>query len=88
MDTNPYSPPATIDDGPVEQSTIQYRVFRGKPASFRLTASTYHEEVRREAQRAIETEIGGDNVVSIAEHAGSFGAFTVVVWYRVHSNEA
>lgn len=88
MEMNPYSPPAAVDDGLEQDATIQYRVFGGQSISFRLTSAGYRDEVRREAQLAIEQEFGADNVVSIVEHGGSFEAFTVVVWYRVRPRVA
>ena len=51
--------------------------------SFALTQETYRDDIRRQAQEFVNSEIGANNVVSIVEHAGSFQAFSVVVWYRV-----
>jgi hypothetical protein len=83
MSTNPYQPPSSSGDPPFENPTIRYRVFRVRSASFRYTGEASREEVRQEAQRAIETEIGPDNVISIIEHAGAFEVFSIVIWYRV-----
>jgi hypothetical protein len=39
------------------------------------------ESIRQRAEEFIN-EIGVDKVVSVTEHAPSFGPFSVVVWYR------
>jgi hypothetical protein len=72
----------------VHGTTIQYRVFGGRPFGFKLTQRGLREEIRHEARQAIDAEIGADNVVSIVEHSGTFEAFSVVVWYRVDSPDA
>lgn len=82
MDDNPYTPP-TAPAGGVENPTMRYRVFRAKTVSFKLTGEASREDVRREVQRAIEAEIGAENVVSIVEHASALETFHIVVWYRV-----
>jgi len=43
------------------------------------------ESIRQRAEEFI-SEIGVDNVVSVVEHAPSFGPFSVVVWYRESIN--
>ena len=89
MDPNPYSPPTAADDERSQASTIAYRVFRGRPISFRLTsAEKCCDEVRREVQQAIDVEIGADNVVSIVEHGAPLAGFYIVVWYRVRNQGA
>jgi hypothetical protein len=45
------------------------------------------ERIREQAQAFIN-EIGAENVVSVAEHAMSFGPFSVVVWYRTSDESA
>jgi hypothetical protein len=43
--------------------------------------NTNRERIRAQAE-AFASEIGVENVVSVTEHAMSFGPFSVVVWYR------
>ena len=88
MDTNPYLTPMPADVVPTQAASIQYRTFGGRTFSFTLTQETNRDQVRREAQRAIDEEIGADKVVSIIEHTGSFAVFSIVVWYRVPFTEA
>ncbi|MGH7970446.1 MAG: hypothetical protein ACREIC_17110, partial [Limisphaerales bacterium] len=40
-----------------------------------------HREKVRERAEAFINDIGVDNVVSVAEHAPTFGPFSVVVWW-------
>ena len=83
METNPYSSPTPADADRAAFPSIRHRTFGARSVSFKLTQKTYRDDVRREAQQAIDQEIGADNVISIIEHAGSFEGFSVVVWYRV-----
>jgi hypothetical protein len=87
MDPNPYASPAVSRSVPDTETggkvSIHHRTFGGRAMSFALTQQAYRDDVRREAQDFVNSEIGADNVISIIEHAGSFQVFSVVVWYRV-----
>ena len=64
------------------KSVLRHRSFVGPTVYWnRLPLNTNREIVRAQAE-AFVSEIGVDNVVSVAEHAMSFGPFSVVVWYR------
>jgi hypothetical protein len=43
------------------------------------------DRVRDQAEAFINEVAGVDNVVTVAEHAMTFGPFSVVVWYRDES---
>jgi len=86
MDDNPYSSPTPADASHPQGAVVAYRIFGTRAVSFKLTRDTSRDDVRREAQEAIQNEIGAENVISITEHAGSFEGFSVVIWYRVKSS--
>jgi hypothetical protein len=87
MNANPYASPAANASAPDTNTggtaSIHHRAFGGRAISFALTQESYRDDVRHEAQEFINSQVGADNVVSIVEHAGSFQAFSVVVWFRV-----
>ena len=88
MESNPYSSPNAAEDESLDRATVQYRVFCAPWTSFVLSLRSHHEKARREAQQAIDVEIGADNVISINECYGSLNRFSVVVWYRARSSDA
>jgi hypothetical protein len=63
-------------------STLRHRTFVG-PTFYTAGGSLNEnrEAIRSQAQ-AFVNGIGLENVVSICEHAMTFGPFSVVVWYR------
>lgn len=83
---NPYRPPSSParperpDDLP---GLIRYRVFRGSTFSFVFSATKQMERLRRDAEAFINSEVGPDHVVSIAEHTGL--EYSIAVWYRTRS---
>jgi len=82
MNMNSYFSPKSAGDEPLADAIIHCRMFRAQQVLFKLSSRTQHPEVRREAQYAIDQDIGGENVISIVEHAGAFDSFPVVVCPR------
>jgi hypothetical protein len=82
MDNNPYRSPNSDSSQPTSTGTIEFREVIGPTFSFRLSSHDVRNEVRKQTQQVIANEIGEQNVVSIQEHAGSFAAFSIVIWYR------
>ncbi len=81
VDPNPYASPAETNEDRAGSASIQYRVFSAKAFSFRLTEHSVREGLRREAQLAIDAEIGVNNVVAINE-SYSLTGYSLTVWYR------
>ena len=85
MNENPYQAPLAKpaehrpDDIPGQ---IRYREFRGGAFSVVLNARKHMEKLRREAEAFINSGVGVENVVSIAEHTGL--EYSITVWYRTH----
>jgi hypothetical protein len=63
-------------------ATVRHRTFVG-PTIYSAGGSLNEnrEVIRAQAQAFVNT-VGGENVVSVCEHAMTFGPFSVVVWYR------
>ncbi len=64
---------------------IRHKTFVGPTVYWRGSLNTNREKFRAQAEAFIN-EIGVENVVSVTEHAMTFGPFSVVVWYRVDEN--
>ena len=66
--------------------TIQHKVFVESIVypiwswNARMRRERNREKIREQAETFIN-QIGVDNVVSITEHASTFGPFSVVVWW-------
>ena len=82
MNMNSYSSPKAAGDEPLADAIIHCRMFRAQPVLFKLSSRTQHLEVRREAQYAIDQDIGAGNVIPIIEHAEEFDSYPVVVCPR------
>jgi hypothetical protein len=63
-------------------ATVRHRTFVG-PTIYTAGGSLNEnrEVIRAQAQAFVNT-VGVENVVSVCEHAMTFGPFSVVVWYR------
>ncbi len=61
--------------------TIHHKTFAGSTFYWRGTLLGNREKIRAQAEAFVK-EVGVENVVSITEHAMTFGPFSVVVWYR------
>jgi hypothetical protein len=66
--------------------SIQHKVFLESVAYpiWAWNASARRERSRKRVRQRVEAfinEIGVDKVVSVTEHAGTFGPFSVVVWW-------
>lgn len=82
MDQNPYSSPQAVGNATRPGGTIQFQVFRAKAFALNLSWRSLRDVVRHRVQRAVDEEIGAENVISIQEHDSSFTGFSIVVWYR------
>ena len=83
MQPNPYEslPPGPGQaDTAAQKSLIRYKTFTGRTFYWGFNLQGCQHEVRRQAESFINTEIGTEDVVAIAEN--SFSRFTVTVWYR------
>lgn len=82
MIENPYQAPLTTAGPPKSSVSVKFREFTGESFSFRFLTSSYRNEVRSRAQRAIADEIGAENLIAVTEHVEALGSFSIVVWYR------
>lgn len=88
MSDNPYQTPQgesnenRSNDLP---GLIRYRVFRVSAFSIVWSGRRWMERLRAEAQAFIDSDVGVDNVVSIAEHSGL--EYSIAVWYRTKTSE-
>ncbi len=64
-------------------ATLAHKTFTGPTIYWGFRRLNYYrEQIRAQAEAFVNDEVGIEKVVSIAEHAMSFGPFSVVVWYR------
>ena len=61
---------------------LRHRTFVGPTVYWNFKSLNANRERTRAQAEAFAAEVGVENVVSVAEHAMSFGPFSVVVWYR------
>jgi len=70
------------------KSLMRHKAFVGPTFYFNFRGLNANREKIREQAEDFINEIGSENVVSVTEHAMSWGPFSVVVWYRVDEREA
>jgi len=63
-------------------TTMRHRTFIGPTFYTAGKSLNENREVIRAQAQAFVNAVGVDNVVSVCEHAMTFGPFSVVVWYR------
>ena len=61
---------------------LRHRTFVGPTVYTQGASLNDNREAVRVRAQSFADEVGVGNVVSICEHAMTFGPFTVVVWYR------
>ena len=89
MTENPYRPPQSTqephrpDDIP---GLIRFREFRVKPISFTFSSRKCMLQLREEVEAFINTHVGPENVVNVAEHTGF--EYAITVWYRTKNETA
>ena len=66
-------------------ATLRHKTFVGPTLYLQGGSLNENREVIRAQAEAFANTIGLENVVSVCEHAMSFGPFSVVVWYRAGS---
>src|SRR5437016_2603934 len=69
-------------------ATLRHKTFVGPTFYFQGGSLNENREVIRSQAEAFVNRIGSENVVSVAEHAMSWGPFSVVVWYRAEAGLA
>ncbi len=62
--------------------TLRHKTFVGPTLYLQGVSLNENREAIRALAQAFIRDLGAENVVSICEHAMTFGPFTVVVWYR------
>jgi len=67
---------------------MRHKAFVGPTFYWNFRPLNANREKIRDLAEAFINEIGAANVTSVAEHAMSFGPFSVVVWYRVDEGRA
>ena len=65
-----------------DRLVLRHRTFVGPTVYWNFKPLNSNRERIRAQAEAFASEIGVEKVVSVAEHAMSFGPFSVVVWYR------
>ncbi len=65
-------------------AALRHRTFVGPGTRRGGTLNENREVIRAQAEPFVNT-LGIENVVSVSEHAMSWGPFSVVVWYRSES---
>lgn len=63
-------------------ASLRHRTFVGPKVYVQGVSLNQNREVIRILAQEFAAAVGVDNVVSVTEHAMTFGPFTVVVWYR------
>jgi hypothetical protein len=66
-------------------TTLRHRTFVGPTWYTQGGTLNENREVIRAQAEAFVNRLGIENVVSVSEHAMSWGPFSVVVWYRSDS---
>jgi hypothetical protein len=67
---------------------MRHKAFVGPTFYFNSRGLNANREGIRAQAEAFMNEVGAENIVSVAEHAMTFGPFSVVVWYQVDQGEA
>ena len=62
--------------------TLRHKTFVGPTIYLQGVSLNENREAIRALAQAFVCSLGAENVVSICEHAMTFGPFSVVVWYR------
>src|SRR5438034_4638866 len=66
-------------------ATLRHKTFVGPTFYFQGGSLNENREIIRSQAEAFVNAIGSENVVSVGEHAMSWGPFSVVVWYRAEA---
>jgi hypothetical protein len=66
-------------------ATVRHKTFIGPTWYLQGRSINDNREVIRTRAEAFIRALGPENVVSVCEHAMTFGPFSVVVWYRTEA---
>lgn len=67
---------------------MRHKAFVGPIIYWNARSLIENRERIREQAQAFINDIGAERVVSVTEHAMTFGPFSVVVWYRAEEDTA